>query len=50
MNKKKYYFNATLLFSCEATCEREAWEQFSEYLAYVNQPSDFNDIEVEEDE
>ena len=47
---KKYYFNATLLFSCEAECERAAWEQFSEYLSYVNQPSDFNDIEVEEDD
>ena len=50
MNKKKYYFSATLLFTCEAECEDAAWEQFAEYLSYVNQPSDFNDIEVEEDE
>ena len=47
---KTYHFCATLLFSCEAECEREAWEQFSEYLVYVNSPSVFNDIEVEEDE
>ena len=50
MNKKKYAFSATLLFTCEAECEQEAWEKFSECLSYVNQPSDFNNIEVEEDE
>ena len=50
MNKKTYRFCATLLFTCEAECEDAAWEQFSEHLSWVNQPSDFNDIEVEEDE
>lgn len=50
MNKKTYSFSATLFFTCEAECENAAWEQFSEYLSYVNQPSDFNDIEVEKDE
>lgn len=50
MNKKTYRFSATLLFTCEAECEDEAWEQFSKYFSYVNKLSDFNDIEVEEDE
>ena len=50
MNKKTYRFCATLLFTCEAESEDEAWERFSEYLSDVNQPSDFNDIEVEENE
>lgn len=47
---KIYRFNATLLFTCEAECEDAAWERFNEYISDVNQPSDFNDIEVEEDE
>ena len=47
---KTYRFCATLLFTCEAESEDAAWEQFDEYLSLVNQPSDFNDIEVEVDE
>ena len=50
MSKKKYRFSATLYFTCEAECEDAAWERFCEYISDVNQPNDFTDIEVDEDE
>ena len=46
---KKYHFSATLLYSCEAENDDEAWEHFQEYLADgIFKPDDFDDIEWEE--
>ena len=50
MNKKKYLFSATYLYSCEAENEDEAWELFSESVSEIIKVADFNDIEVEEAE
>ena len=45
----KYRFTATLLFSCEAENEDDAWEQFQERLGYFPvEIDDFNDIEIED--